>query len=81
MKECYVIYATHYDKQTKALEGSCTIYCVDTLEKVYKYFDGMVEKYNAKYVDEYTIHIDHEAFLFLEDVSYERTPCDFGEED
>jgi hypothetical protein len=41
----------------------------------------MVSKYNATYVDEYMIYIDHEDFPFLENVTYDsNVTCNFGKE-
>jgi hypothetical protein len=81
MNECYVIYAKHYNKETKEFEGICIISCVDTEEKVYEFFDTMVSKYNATYVDEYMIYIDHEDLPFLENVTYDsNVTCNFGKE-
>ena len=77
MNECYVIYAKHYNKETKAFEGICIIACVDTEEKVHEFFNKMVNKY-AKRVNEYMIYIDHEDFPFLENITYDNAICNFG---
>ena len=76
----YVIYARHHNKETEEFEGICIISCVDTEEKVYKFLDDMVSKYNAKYVNEVAILIDDEGFPFLEFVTYDEVQMDFEKE-
>lgn len=79
MKECYVIYARHHNKKTEAFEGVCIIFCVDTEEKVRKFFELIINKYNAKYINEDVVLIDDERYPFLEFVTYDKAEYIFDE--
>lgn len=74
IKECYVIYAIHKDKDTEQTEGITILACVGTETKARWLLQAEINKYadNAEWLNEDCIRIVDEALPLVNYLTYQK---------
>ena len=84
IKECYVIYAIHKDKDTEQTEGVTILACVGTETKARDFLQAEVDKYadkdgDAEWFNESCIRIVDEVFPLVHYLTYQQAYNDTEE--
>ena len=82
IKECYVIYSIHKDKETDRTEGVTILACVGTEAKARGFLETEADKYgdNAEWFNESCIRIVDDVFPLVHYVTYQTAYNDIEEE-
>ena len=81
MKECYVIYAIHKDKDTEQTEGVTILACVGTETKARGFLQSEIDKYTdkAEWLNESCIRIVDEVMPLVHYLTYQESYNDTEE--